>query len=197
MRKFVIGDPPAIDLRVRRVARTLPGRAAGRVLSPLFPIGLPGGYLVIAYATAHWLHRRGRHGAGAIITSACLGWLLHRAAKVVLVRERPRRPRSRVRLDSFPSGHTTGATSLAVTTAVVLRRERLISARAAAALAFGAPLVMGAYRVFADDHWATDVAGGWVLGSAIAFASLEGVRGSSKTRRARPRVRRAAQTFAG
>jgi undecaprenyl-diphosphatase len=148
----------------------------------------------MAYATARWLHRRGHHGAGAIVGSAWLGWLIHRAVKVVLVRERPPHQRSRVRLDSFPSGHTTGATALAVTTAIVLHREGLISVRRAAALAFGAPLLMGTYRVLADDHWATDVAGGWVLGSAIAFASL---KGSPKIRRARRRVRRAALKSAG
>ena len=41
---------------------------------------------------------------------------------------------------------------------------------AAVAIGSGAPLLMGAYRVIADDHWATDVAGGWLLGGAIGLA---------------------------
>lgn len=193
MRRIVIDDPPAVDLRIRRAALTTPGRAAGRALAPLFPIGLPAGYLAIAYSTAHWLRKRGIHGDRSIVASAWLGWLLHRAVKVVLIRQRPRRPDARVRYDSFPSGHTTGATALALTTAIVLQRDGLISPRRAAAIGVGAPLLMGFYRIVADDHWATDVAGGWVLGSAIALLSLTG---PPKTRRAPRLVRRAARTFA-
>jgi len=187
MQKLVIGGPPAIDVQIRQAAQTRGGQLAARAMSPLFPIGLPGGYLTIAYATARWLHRRDRHGGGSIIASAWMGWLLHRAVKTVLVRRRPPIPHARARFDSFPSGHTTGTTALAVTTALVLRRERLISPQRAALIGIGAPLAMGLYRVIADDHWATDVLGGWALGSAIALLSL--TDRPSKPR-ARPRVRR-------
>ena len=46
----------------------------------------------------------------------------------------------------------------------------LISLSPTAALALGVALpgLMGASRVLADDHWATDVIGGWLLGGAIA-----------------------------
>lgn len=162
-------DPPRIDRRARRLARSRPGRALDAVMWPLFPIGLPGGYITIAYATARALHRRGQRGGPAIVTSAWLGWLVHRAAKLVYRRERPRRPGIKRRTDSYPSGHTTGATSLSLTTAYVLHRQRLISLPRAAAIATIPPIVMGAYRVISDEHWATDVVGGWLLGSAIAF----------------------------
>ena len=194
MRKLVIGGPPALDARIRRAAQTPAGRVAARAMSPLFPVGLPGGYITIAYATARWLHRRDRHGGGSIVVSAWMGWILHRAVKTVLVRRRPPMPRARARYDSFPSGHTTGTTALAVTTAIVLRRERLISRERAALIGIGAPLAMGLYRVIADDHWATDVLGGWALGSAIALLSLTDHRLNS--RRAPPRVRRGPRTSA-
>jgi undecaprenyl-diphosphatase len=193
MQRLVIEDLPAIDLEVRRAARTRAGRAAGRALSPLFPVGLPAGYLTIAYSTAHWLRRRGANGSRSIVASAWLGWLVHRAVKVFLIRRRPARVGSRARYDSFPSGHTTGATALALTTAIVLQRDGLVSPRRAAAIGVGAPLLMGFYRVVADDHWATDVAGGWVLGTAIALVSLT----AAPNRRREPRlVRRAARMFA-
>src|SRR5215831_3504993 len=193
MQRLLIGDPPAIDVRLRRAALTPGGRRAARAMSPLFPIGLPGGYLTIAYATARWLHRRDRHGGGSIVASAWMGWLLHRAVKIVLVRRRPPTPHARARFDSFPSGHTTGTTALAVTTAIVLRRERLISPRRAALIGIGAPLAMGVYRVIADDHWATDVVGGWALGSAIAALSLTDRQNKPRVRR---RVRRGPRTSA-
>lgn len=164
------GNPPSIDRRARRVARSRRGRALDRMLSPLFPIGLPGGYITIAYATAHALHRREKRGGPAIVTSAWVGWLVHRAAKLVYARERPRRPRVKRRWDSYPSGHTTGATALSLTTAYVLHRRGLISLPRAATLGTLPPIVMGAYRVISEEHWATDVVGGWLLGGAIAFA---------------------------
>ena len=123
-----IDGPTAVDRYVRRVTEGKGVRAAAVALSPLFPLGLPGAYIAAAYATAHWLRRRGRRGGPAIVTAAWCGWFAHRGAKLVFVRERPHR-NGRRRYDSFPSGHTTGATALALTTAYVLRRERLISSR--------------------------------------------------------------------
>jgi membrane-associated phospholipid phosphatase len=161
-------QPPAFDQRLRRMAQAPAMDGARRLLAPLFPIGLPGGYITIAYAVSYWLRRKGLRGGPAIVTSAWLGWLVHRAVKLGYRRERPLRPSVRRRTDSYPSGHTTGATALALTLAYVLSRERLISARRAAAIGIGAPALMGAYRVIADDHWATDVVGGWLLGGTIA-----------------------------
>jgi len=163
-------DPPVVDLRARRVAGALRTYGVDRILRPLFPLGLPGGYITIAYVLAHRLHRRNRRGGPAIVTSAWLGWLVHRGAKLVYERERPRRRGAKRRSDSYPSGHTTGATALAVTSGYVFGRQRLISRRSAAAYAAGASLLMGTYRVIADDHWATDVVGGWLLGGAIGLA---------------------------
>jgi membrane-associated phospholipid phosphatase len=144
-------------------------RRVDRVLSPLFPLGLPGGYITVAYLTARALHRRGQRGGPAIVTSAWLGWLVHRAAKLVYTRKRPRHRGEKQRTDSYPSGHTTGATALALTTAYVLHRRGVVSLPRAISIASIPPGVMGAYRVIADAHWATDVVGGWLLGGAIGL----------------------------
>jgi undecaprenyl-diphosphatase len=135
----------------------------------MFALGLPGGYVTVAYLAARWLRRRNARGGPAIVTSAWLGWLVHRGAKLVYSRERPPSPRVRCRTDSYPSGHTTGATALALTTALVLERQGLVSRRRACAIAVGAPLAMGVYRVIDDEHWITDVIGGWLLGTAIGI----------------------------
>lgn len=202
-------QPPAIDRRIRRWARVTRTHGVDRILWPLFPLGLPGGYITIAYALAHRLHRAGRRGGPAIVTSAWLGWLVHRAVKLAYERERPRRRNSRRRSDSYPSGHTTGATALAITSAYVLGREGVISTRAAMTIGVGAPLLMGAYRIIADDHWATDVAGGWLLGGAIGLtcnavladsfgSAAHHITVSGMKRRARPRrARSESPTYAG
>ncbi|HVX38704.1 MAG TPA: phosphatase PAP2 family protein [Gemmatimonadaceae bacterium] len=174
-RELEFDRPTRLDRRVRRLARTRRGRELASVMSPLFPIGLPGGYITIASATAWWLHRRGRAGGPRIVAAAWAGWLAHRAFKLAYRRQRPRRG-ARIRTDSYPSGHTTGVTALALTTAAVLRRERMLSTREALVLAAAPSIVMGAYRVIADDHWTTDVIGGWLLGGAVAAACAPGPR---------------------
>ena len=142
------------------------------------------------------------------MTSAWLGWLVHRALKLVYTRERPHRRGVRRRIDSYPSGHTTGATALALTIAYVLRRRRLISRPTAVAIASIGPAIMGVYRVIDDEHWFTDVVGGWLLGGAIgvtcnaaladslggAARHVKGLEASSRGRHRRGR--RARPTFA-
>jgi membrane-associated phospholipid phosphatase len=202
-RALPFDEPPAIDRRLRRAATKPRVRPVAAGMRPLFPVGLPVGYIGIAYMLARSLRRKRRAGGPAIVTSAWAGWLVHRAIKVVYRRERPlRRDRAR-RTESYPSGHTTGTTALSVTAARVLSREGLISRNAAVALAIVPPLVMGTYRVLADDHWATDVVGGWLVGAAIGLA-CDGALGEARRltvlealrRRGPRRVRRAQSTFA-
>ncbi|HEY6830426.1 MAG TPA: phosphatase PAP2 family protein [Gemmatimonadaceae bacterium] len=169
-RALPFDEPPVVDRRIRRAAQAPALQPVRSVMRPLFPIGLPGGYITIAYLLARSLRRRRRSGGPAIVTSAWAGWLVHRAIKLVYQRERPRRRGRRRRTESYPSGHTTGATALSVTAARVLSREGLISHNASLALGAVPPAVMGIYRVLADDHWATDVLGGWLTGAAIGLA---------------------------
>lgn len=141
------------------------------------------------------------------MTAAWAGWLVHRGVKLVFVRERPRQRGKRRRVDSYPSGHTTGTTALAVAAARVLARQGLLSRLRGALIGVGAPAVMGIYRIIDDEHWATDVLGGWLLGSSIALtcdallsnlgsAPRVGIRAPAVKRRpARPRVHQVRRTF--
>lgn len=176
-------------------------RRLDRALTPLFPIGLPGALIPTSYLLARALDRRGLAGGPAIVTSAWLGWLGQRAIKLLYLRERPRRAGVKRRVDSYPSGHTTGTTAVAATVASILWRRQIISRSQARLLAVGAPILMGAYRVISDEHWATDVLGGWLCGATIALtctALLGDAGGQSERRNARlalspraPRVRAA------
>ncbi len=170
-RALELEEPTAIDLRIRRMARTPRVRPVATALRPLFPLGLPGGYIPLAYLIEWRIARRTGRRAPEIRRAAWAGWLVHRGFKVFYRRERPRRPGEPRRTDSYPSGHTTGATALALATARVLRQQRLLSTRGVLVVAIVPPVLMGAYRVLADDHWATDVVGGWLLGGAIASSA--------------------------
>jgi len=180
----------SIDRRVRRAMQTPAMTRVRRLLAPLFPLGLPGAFIPAAHLVARGLERRGLAGGPAIVTAAWFGWLGQRGVKLVYHRERPLRPGVRRRTDSYPSGHTTGITAVALTAAAVLAQRAVISHRAAKRLAFGAPAVMGAYRVIADEHWATDVLGGWLCGAAIAISctALLGDAGGARRRPPVPRV---------
>ena len=189
---LTVDEQPPIDLWIRRRTSTPGPRRLSKLVAPLFPLGLPGGYITISYLLARSLRRRRRSGGPAIVTAAWAGWLVHRGLKLVFVRERPDRPGQRRRLDSYPSGHTTGTTALAVTAARVLARHGLISRRRAAVIGLGAPVVMGVYRLIDDEHWATDVIGGWLLGASIAFTcdALLGARGGRSDPTRGPAVKR-------
>ena len=70
--------------------------------------------------------------------------------------------------EAFPSGHTTAATAIALTTAYVLARQRTVEPLEALGFGVSVPLIIGLCRVAADEHWTTDVIGGWIGGAAVA-----------------------------
>ena len=70
--------------------------------------------------------------------------------------------------EAFPSGHTTAATAISITAARILEQMGVLSRSDALALAILPPVAIGMGRVLADQHWATDVIGGWIGGVGVA-----------------------------
>ncbi len=68
---------------------------------------------------------------------------------------------------SFPSGHTSGSTAVALVIGYVLVREG-IAQPLGWLVGILIPLAVGLSRIFLDMHWASDVVGGWMIGSAYA-----------------------------
>jgi undecaprenyl-diphosphatase len=71
---------------------------------------------------------------------------------------------------SFPSGHTSAGTAIALILGYVLARDGN-SPRVGLGIATLVPLLVGLSRVYLDLHWASDVAGGWIFGMAFAGAA--------------------------
>ena len=170
----LIDEPTPLDRAVYARARRLHNRQFELAQRPLEVVGLPGVHIPVAFVAARALRRRA-HGGGSTIAAAALsGWLAVRVMRVLIHRERPPRPPGRgpKRESTFPSGHTTELTSLAVASAYVLEHERILTRRAARVLGFGLPIAIGLNRVYVREHWFTDVLGGWALGAAVGLACV-------------------------
>lgn len=152
------------------VMRDLSGLGSGVVLT-LF-VGITVVYLLVISA---------RLTAVLVAVSAVSGSLLVTALKAWIARVRPEAPGSDLLLNdlvlrglSFPSGHAAMSAVVFLTVGGLIastrkaRAERLMVLLAAALLT----VLVGISRTVLGVHWATDVAGGWALGSGWALAWL-------------------------
>ncbi len=131
--------------------------------------GYPGFYFPATALLIALLRRRGARGTGALIVASVGGWAIHRFIKLFTHRRRPESMTGRSNeLEAFPSGHTSATTAIATTVAFVLARQQLASLPVATLIAVAIPMTIGAGRVLADEHWATDVIGGWIGGVGVA-----------------------------
>jgi membrane-associated phospholipid phosphatase len=168
------GAPPTkLDRRVRRRATSAATPDARRAIHLLTGAGHPSVYFPATALLVHALRRRGLSGGVALAIAAGGGWATHRAIKLFIHRRRPRTMRGHANeFEAFPSGHTTASTAVALTAAWVLAKHDLLPRESAIGLAVGPPLAIGAGRVMADQHWTTDVVGGWLGGVAVAAIAV-------------------------
>jgi len=143
-------------------------------------ITVTGSVLVVAICTAVlavecWMKVGDHRLAAACVIAIALAGIAVAVLKPVVGRPRP--PTSVFTGESgfgFPSGHTTGATALAICAVAVLLRvtHTQRTRRAVVGVALGYATVVGVSRVVLGAHRAFDVVAGWLLGSAIAVAVL-------------------------
>jgi undecaprenyl-diphosphatase len=169
-----IDEPTALDRALYDWAARHYDRRLELTQWPIEMLGLPGLYIPIALLLARRRGRGWRRRSSAITKAAFAGWLALRLSRLIIHRPRPPRPphRGPKRESTFPSGHTTGVTALAVAAALTLRDEHILTNRQAAALGIGWPLVTAANRVYVREHWFTDVLGGLALGLSASMAVL-------------------------
>jgi membrane-associated phospholipid phosphatase len=170
------------DSSIRNALRwsntSLAGHASditGFGLAPLAGVGL--GLLLVWHD-----NRLNEFPIDALIVaeSTLIAMNINQVTKLAIARERPfvhvrtpeERAANRTSEDnaSFYSGHTSFAFSLAAAAGTVasMRRYRLAPVVWATGMAVAA--ATGYFRIAADRHYATDVIGGAVFGSAIGFA---------------------------
>jgi undecaprenyl-diphosphatase len=157
----------------RQVRRALAGGRLARIRTAMRVAGAPGtiGFyapVTLILASAIALNKDIKRAAPGIVAVSGAA-IASVALKRVVRRERPlgdAGPTSETH--SFPSGHATRATAMALMGAYLLVRERIVPAELAMPAAAAVALITGVSRAYADAHWTTDVIGGWALGAAAA-----------------------------
>ncbi len=138
-----------------------------RWIDPLVRVGLG---LLIGVALARGAWREPRNLIPLVVLLAC-GLATVELLKTAIERLRPNSMPGTMSGNSFPSGHTTGATMVAVIAVVMLREavDRSAWRWAVYASAFGLVLLQGVGRLINGSHWLSDVVGSMLLGSAWVF----------------------------
>lgn len=104
-----------------------------------------------------------------VVFSPLVAMLIADTLKDYFARGRPTGIDMAGRSFSFPSGHATGITAVALTVAYVCGREQL-GARWRWLVAAGLAMLVGGSRVAIGQHHATDVLAGWIVGVGVAAA---------------------------
>jgi membrane-associated phospholipid phosphatase len=115
--------------------------------------------------------------AGWLVVLALVESVLAPAAKLVVARPRPHwdDPIITAGSTSFPSGHAAAAATAAVAALLVAHAmgRGPVTRLVLPALALVAAGAVGASRVFLGVHYASDVVGGWLLGTVLALLTFE------------------------
>jgi membrane-associated phospholipid phosphatase len=165
-----------LDRAVRRpLRRGLRGlerdrrQAAALGISAVGKLGDTLAYVPGAALGAYLLHRRGAAGGGALFGSAASVALGRHVFRWVFPRFRP--PTHLAQWNAFasyPSGHATGTLGVGLTAAHVFAHEGLVRPLPALGAVLALSAAVGAARVAKDQHWATDIVGGWLAGIVVA-----------------------------
>ncbi|MCB5909161.1 phosphatase PAP2 family protein [Streptomyces pinistramenti] len=127
--------------------------------------------------TVGWLVRRGERLLGFWVAATSLaGTALQQGLKAVVDRPRPvwPDPVASAHYSAFPSGHALSVTVAGGLALWLLHRHGVRRAgQVTAAVAVGVSMLgVGFTRVHLGVHWPSDVAGGWLLGGAVAAGSV-------------------------
>lgn len=152
----------------RRIARSH-SPALDSLSSVVTGLTSPALLIASSFMVAFAARRRGVHVWLPILSAPFAAMVIGRAFTEFLPQQNAPEGKDGRPEPSFPSGHTTGATTEAFTIAYVLRRNGAIGDVAAATIAL-LPFVGGVNRLYRDRHWTSDIVAGWTAGATIATA---------------------------
>jgi membrane-associated phospholipid phosphatase len=155
--------------------------ALGSTVGDVYPVEFVVGLWAIGFA-AHKteVERLGRESVEALIISGITTQLI----KGTVGRERPSsaagdadnygfgRGFGNNAFSSFPSGHTTVAFSIATVMAVGTSHKKPLLHRTVSIVAYGIATSVGLSRLYDNDHWASDVLGGAMVGVTSGLVAI-------------------------
>ena len=111
--------------------------------------------------------------AGIPVAASALAELVNRlVTETIHIRVvPPGHPAHHTGKPSFPSGHAMETTAVALSSAYVLARERMVAPAPAFLFASALAAASTVGRLVLDRHWVSDAVGGALLGVAVASAS--------------------------
>jgi undecaprenyl-diphosphatase len=167
--------PDRVDAGVARAVHASPGSVLRAVADAVTVIGEPVVVATLAFVVAAYAWRRFRDPLRTALCPVAVGgtWAIGHLVKVAVARPRPLTAAAAHELDfSYPSGHATAATALAVaagllvyTTGMTRRRQAVVGVLAVYAV------MVSASRLVLGVHYLTDVVGGALLGAAGAVSA--------------------------
>lgn len=164
------GELRTMDLAVRDWAMSHRRAGARPVYLAMTVFGAKEFLVPVALLGGWWLFRH--RLAGLVVLGACA---LLSSEFVKLLKEayrvdRPEGGHIASTHFSFPSGHSSLAAAICFFLAFVAVRRRLHPALAVT-VATCIVIMVGVSRIVLDMHWASDVLGGWLVGTAFAIGS--------------------------
>jgi membrane-associated phospholipid phosphatase len=166
----------------RKALAEIARRAKGQkpAAEKLHPVGKWWAYLPAAVVIGAVVYARGRGGrlarvagAAAVPLAAAINATLNPLFDKFLPQPPPPPARRANPKPTFPSGHASGLGAVGLTAAYVLSREEVVGPGAAVPIALLPPLVGGLAKIVEKKHWPSEVAGGLLVG--VAVASLSGM----------------------
>lgn len=170
---LVAGDPLVrADVALNHLVQSIRTHFADAAMAAITSLGdtvVTGGLALLVIAWLAW--RRAIATAGAVALTMGVAAAFVFAMKAILHKPRPIEIYSGADAFSFPSGHTTLATvlygSVAVLVAKSLPRPAQIAVFTIAASLAGA---IGLSRIYLSAHWPSDVLGGILFGASLTAA---------------------------
>lgn len=161
------GELRTMDLAVRDWVMAH-GRLPRPLLLGMTVFGAKEFLLPVTLLAAWWLFRQRAAGLVVLMFCALASSEFVKFLKETYRVDRPAGGFTASTHFSFPSGHASLAAAICFLLAFVAVRRRLRPA-IAVSLATVIVLMVGYSRVALDMHWASDVLGGWVIGTAFAI----------------------------
>lgn len=158
----------AVDEAIRDPVQAVRAPTGDSVAEAVGPIGKEWLHLPVAVALGGYLWRDGR-GVAAVAPAlaSCTAELMSRGLDRLHLRGVPPGHPDPTK-PSYPSGHALKASAVGLTVAYALARSNKVGASTAFGTAAALALSTTAGRLYLDRHWASDAAGGWLAGTALA-----------------------------